>query len=189
MRVPTASQTTLPKKPSKPTCLRFWWERFPNPAMWIITRSKSKMASSWFFRTLARELGSSLQPVVGIYDAETEPGARVRRRWRPRDKHVSPTEFSKAGTYYIRVSDYEEGGNGGHFYRIKVGRFPLAVSAFPLGLQKGKTAAIHLTGYNLGADKIASERRAVTGRHARGHFPAGDTERSGIQPREAGAGK
>ena len=66
----------------------------------------------------------------------------------------SRTQFAKGGTYYVRVSDYEESGNAGHFYRIKAGRFPLAVAAFPLGLQKGKTAAIQLTGYNLGANKV-----------------------------------
>ena len=52
------------------------------------------------------------------------------------------------------MSDYQESGNADHFYRIKAGRFPLAEAAFPLGLQKGKTAAIQLTGYNLGADKF-----------------------------------
>ena len=33
----------------------------------------------------------------------------------------------------------------GHFYRIKVGQFPLADAAFPLGLQKGKTAAYYVS--------------------------------------------
>jgi len=106
------------------------------------------------FENSARELGSSLQPVVGIYDANQnlvkefgDDGGR--------DTATFAHKFVKGGTYYIRVSDYEEGGNGRHFYRIKVGRFPLALSAFPLGLQKGKTAEIHLTGYNLGAGDVS----------------------------------
>jgi hypothetical protein len=119
------------------------------------------------FDNSARQLGSSLQPVVGIYDANQnlvkefgDDGGR--------DTATFAYQFAKGGTYYIRVSDYEEGGNAGHFYRIKTGRFPLAVSAFPLGLEKGKTAEIHLTGYNLGAGNVAvkgepspEDRRAV----------------------------
>ncbi len=115
---------------------------------------KVKDGEQLVFQNSARDLSSSLQPVVGIYDANQnlvkefgEDGGR--------DTRTFAYQFAKGGTYYIRVSDYEEGGNAGHFYRIKVGHFPLAVAAFPLGLQKGKTAAIHLTGYNLGADKIA----------------------------------
>jgi hypothetical protein len=102
------------------------------------------------FENPARELGSSLQPVVGIYDANQlllkefgDTGGR--------ETTAFAYKFDKGGTYYIRVSDYEEGGRAGHFYRMKVGRYPLAVAAFPLGLQKGKTADVHLTGFNLGA--------------------------------------
>jgi hypothetical protein len=115
---------------------------------------KVKDGEQLVFQNSARELGSSLQPVVGIYDA----GQNLVKAFGEdggRDTSTFAHTFAKGGTYYIRVSDYEEGGNGGHFYRIKVGRFPLATAAFPLGLQKGKTAEVHLTGYNLGADNVA----------------------------------
>src|SRR5579872_3840766 len=105
------------------------------------------------FQNTGRDLGSSLQPVVGIYDE----GQNLLKEFGTsggRETETFAHRFSKGGTYYIRVSDYQESGNSGHFYRIKVGRLPLEVAAFPLGLQKGKTAEIHLTGYNLGADKI-----------------------------------
>ncbi len=105
------------------------------------------------FQNSAEELGSSLEPVIGIYDANQnlleafgEDGGREANRFAYR--------FAKGGTYYIRVSDYEGRGNGGRFYRIKVGQFPLAVAAFPLGLQQGKTAEIDLTAYNLGTGKV-----------------------------------
>ncbi|MDQ6666043.1 MAG: hypothetical protein M3Z23_16815, partial [Acidobacteriota bacterium] len=63
-------------------------------------------------------------------------------------------KFEKAGTYYIRVSDFEESGGAKNFYRIKVGKLPIAISAFPLGVERGKTSSISLKGYNLGASKI-----------------------------------
>lgn len=114
---------------------------------------KVKDGEQLVFQNSARELGSSLQPVVGIYDEKQnlvkefgDDGGREMRTF--------AYKFTKGGAYYIRVSDYQQGGNDEHFYRIKVGRFPLAVSAFPLGLQKGATASIHLNGYNLGPDKV-----------------------------------
>jgi hypothetical protein len=106
------------------------------------------------FQNSAAELGSSLRPVVGIYDE----GQNLLKEFGNdggRDTSTFAYTFANGGTYYVRVSDYEQSGNGGHFYRIKVGRFPLAMAAFPLGLQKGKTAAVQLTGYNLGANKVA----------------------------------
>ena len=33
--------------------------------------------------------------------------------------------FAQAGTYYIRVADYQHSGRAGHFYRIITGEFPL----------------------------------------------------------------
>src|SRR6266852_6490801 len=114
---------------------------------------KVKDGEQVVFQNSARDLGSSLQPLVGIYDANQnlvkefgEDGGR--------DTRMFAYQFAKGGTYYIRVSDYQESGNAGHFYRIKAGRFPLAEAAFPLGLQKGKTAAIRVTGYNLGTEKF-----------------------------------
>ncbi len=118
------------------------------------------------FQNSAPELGSNLQPVIGVYDSNQnllnafgEDGSREANEF--------AYTFAEGGTYYVRVSDYQEGGNSRHFYRIKVGQFPLAVAAFPLGLQEGKKAEIDLTGYNLNG-KVAIEgepspedRRAV----------------------------
>jgi hypothetical protein len=120
------------------------------------------------FQNAGRELGSTLEPVIGIYDINQN----LLRAFGADGGHETNSfeyTFAKSGTYYIRVSDYEEGGNAKHFYRIKVGHFPLVVAAFPLGLQKGKTAEVHLTAYNLGDGKAevkgepsSEDMRAVT---------------------------
>jgi hypothetical protein len=106
------------------------------------------------FEDGAAMLGSALQPVVSIYDADQSliqqyglEGGRSARYFAHR--------FEKAGAYYIKIADYEEGGSSRHFYRIKVGKFPLALAAYPLGVRKGQTAQIALTGYNLGAGKVS----------------------------------
>ena len=106
------------------------------------------------FENGAAMLGSALQPVVSIYDAEQAllkqyglEGGRSAQYFAHR--------FDKAGAYYIKIADYEEGGSARHFYRIKVGKFPLALAAYPLGVRKGQTTQVALTGYNLGAGKVA----------------------------------
>jgi hypothetical protein len=106
------------------------------------------------FENGAAMLGSALQPVVSIYDADQ---ALVKEYGLEggRSAQYFAHRFDKAGAYYIKIADYEEGGSARHFYRIKVGKFPLALAAYPLGVRKGQTEQIALSGYNLGTGKIA----------------------------------
>lgn len=112
-----------------------------------------KAGDQLVFENAAEMLGSALQPVVSIYDANQslieDFGSNGGR-----ETYSFAHRFEKGGTYYIRVTDYEEGGSARHFYRIKAGKLPLAVSAYPLGLQKGKAAEITLHGYYLGSGKV-----------------------------------
>lgn len=103
-----------------------------------------KAGDELVFENAAGMLGSALQPVIGVYDT----GQNLVKQY---DEARFAHRFEKAGTYYIRVADYQEGGSARHFYRIMVGRFPLATAAYPLGVQKGRTAEIGLSGYNLPA--------------------------------------
>jgi hypothetical protein len=113
-----------------------------------------KAGEQLVFENGAAMLGSALQPVVSIYDADQ---ALVKEYGLEggRSAQYFAHRFDKAGAYYVKIADYEEGGSARHFYRIKVGKFPLALAAYPLGVRKGQTAQIALTGYNLGAGKIA----------------------------------
>jgi hypothetical protein len=105
------------------------------------------------FHNSGPELGSSLEPVVRIYDANQNLAKQFGAEGGREGSSFAYT-FVKGGAYYLSVSDFDGGGDAGHFYRIKVGRFPLVTAAFPLGLQKGKTATIQIRGYNLSADKV-----------------------------------
>ena len=64
-------------------------------------------------------------------------------------------KFEKGGTYYVRITDYEGSGRGSNFYRIIVGQLPVVRTTYPLGLRRGEEREISVTGYNLGAAKIA----------------------------------
>jgi len=105
------------------------------------------------FENGAMLIGSSLQPVVAILTEEDhvvkEYGADGGL-----DTQRFAHKFDKAGTYYIRVADFQSSGRAANFYRIKVGKFPLVTSAYPLGMQLGKSPEIALSGYNLDPPRI-----------------------------------
>ncbi len=114
----------------------------------------AKAGDRLVFENSAAMLGSALQPVISIYDSNfaviaqfTEDGGR--------NVNAFAHKFERGGDYYLRISDYEDSGSPRHFYRIKVGRLPVAISAFPLGVPKGQTADIALTGFNLKASKVS----------------------------------
>ncbi len=104
---------------------------------------KVKAGEQLVFENGAMEIGSSLQPVVSILDADQsvvkEFGADGGK-----DAVWFAHKFDKAGTYYIRVADYQSSGRASNFYRIKVGQFPVALGAYPLGVQLGRTAQVTL---------------------------------------------
>ena len=102
------------------------------------------------FENGAAMLGSALQPVVSIYDADQ---ALVKEYGLEggRSAQYFAHRFDKAGAYYIKIADYEEGGSARHFYRIKVGKFPLALAAYPLGVREGPDGADR-------ADRVQSRR-------------------------------
>ena len=95
-------------------------------------------------------IGSSLQPVVTILDAELSTVAEFGQHGGT-EQTMFAHRFAKAGTYYIRVTDYQQSGRAGNFYRIIAGEFPLALSVYPLGLQRGGSAEVALRGYNVPA--------------------------------------
>jgi hypothetical protein len=117
---------------------------------------QAKAGQELVFENAAVMLGSALQPIVGIYDA----GQNLIKQYGEdggRSSYAFSHKFDKAGAYYVRVADYQESGSARHFYRIKVGNFPLVTAAFPLGLEKNKTAQVTLAGYGLGTSKVTVE--------------------------------
>ncbi|HTU24802.1 MAG TPA: c-type cytochrome domain-containing protein, partial [Pirellulales bacterium] len=56
----------------------------------------------------------------------------------------------KAGVYALGVRDREYRGDPSMKYRLTIGDIPIVTSVFPLGVQRGTEAEIHLEGVNLG---------------------------------------
>ncbi len=98
-------------------------------------------------------LGSPLQPLVTITTEAEQP---VREFTLTRDHPALPHTFKTAGDYLVRITDGEQGGSANHTYRVTIGKFPIVISAFPLGVAKGGTEKVSLTGYRLGTDSTVS---------------------------------
>ncbi|MFN0105652.1 MAG: PPC domain-containing protein [Bryobacteraceae bacterium] len=111
-----------------------------------------KAGTTLAFDNGGMSLGSTLQPVVAILDAD----GKLLKEYGyggGRDAAQFAHTFAKDGTYYVRVADYEKSGRATHTYRIKVGEFGLISGVFPLGLQRGRQGDVTFTGVHLGAGK------------------------------------
>ena len=100
-------------------------------------------------------IGSSLQPVVTILDADLN----VIREFGTNggtEQVMFAHRFAAAGAYYVRVEDYQHSGRASHTYRIIAGEFPLVLSAYPLGLKKSTAADLTLSGFHI-ASKLKLE--------------------------------
>lgn len=118
-----------------------------------------KAGEELVFENGAAMLGSTLQPVVTLLSEDqtvlkeygTDGGTGTA---------YFQHKFEKAGTYYLRVSDYQQSGRATHIYRLKIGKFSLATSAYPLGLQRGQSRSVALKGYNVGTAGLAVKGEA-----------------------------
>ena len=120
---------------------------------------KAKAGEELVFENQAMRIGSALQPIVRIL---AEDQAIIREFGYDGGTTASrfSHKFAKDGTYYVRISDYESSGRASNFYRILVGKLPVAVSTYPLGIRRGADKQIAVSGYNLGAAAIQAKGAA-----------------------------
>ena len=115
------------------------------------------------FQNNAALIGSQLQPVVTIFDADLKALRSFGENGGTEQVQFA-YRFAQAGTYYIRIADYQQSGRASNTYRIIAGEFPLLAGAWPLGMRRGSTANLALRGWHVAPTlKIES-------------IPAGDVE-------------
>lgn len=101
------------------------------------------------FEVLARRIGSPLDPIVVLHDAKTKrelvdlyaddtPGMQG-------DCRLAHT-FKEAGEVLVEVRDTTHRGGADFFYRLRIGDFPGATTAFPLAAERGKTVSVGFSG-------------------------------------------
>jgi hypothetical protein len=101
------------------------------------------------FEVLARRIGSPLDPIVVLHDAKTKrelidlyaddtPGLQS-------DCRLTHT-FKEAGEFLVEVRDTTYRGGPDFFYRLRIGEFPAATTAFPVAIERGKRTSIGFAG-------------------------------------------
>ncbi len=101
------------------------------------------------FEVLARRIGSPLDPIIVLHDAKTkrelidlyaDDTAGLQS-----DCRLTHT-FKDSGEILVEVRDTTYRGGGDYFYRLRIGEFPGATTAFPLVIERGKSAKIGFAG-------------------------------------------
>ena len=95
-------------------------------------------------------IGSALQPVLTILDSDLNVVAVFGENGGSQQVMFAH-RFEKAGSYYVRIEDYQRSGRASNFYRIIVGEFPLVLGTYPLGVQLNSTAELATSGYHTSA--------------------------------------
>jgi WD40 repeat protein len=94
-------------------------------------------------QVLTDAVGSKLAPVLQL----TEPTGRAVAE---STNGLLGYTCSQPGIYALGIRDQEYRGGEQMHYRLHIGPIPVVTAVFPLGLQRGTEAEIHLEGVNLG---------------------------------------
>jgi hypothetical protein len=113
-------------------------------------RFTAKAGQQMVFEVVAAGAGSSLDPVLTLFDAH---GAQIVRvdDFRGRPDAVLVHRFKEEGAYSVQVADAAGGGGPGYFYRLTAGELPYVTDVFPLGVRAGTPATVRVEGINLPA--------------------------------------
>ncbi len=99
---------------------------------------------------LARRIGSALDPTVRLFDAKGREIAYCDDLPGLSEDAAIDHTFAKAGDYILAVEDNLNQGGGNYYYHLRIGDFPAAVVALPLGATRGSELTVHF------ADKAGS---------------------------------
>lgn len=136
------------------------------PVPCVVTGVAAAEASDYFrvsvrpgqtltFEAVGRRIGSPLDPVLILYDpasgrelpglyADDTPGLQG-------DARVTHT-FPSAGEVVVEIRDSTYRGGADYAYRLRIGEFPGATTAFPLAVEAGKPTKVG--GSGPGADRL-----------------------------------
>ena len=128
---------------------------------------RARAGEEMVFQVVARPLGSRLDSVVRLLDAQGSLLGTNNDVDLSRDS-VLTWRFAETGSYTLTIEDVEHGGGkNGFAYRIQAGALPYVAGVFPLGVPTGGSADISATGVNLGDRatlRVAGDRSALVGR-------------------------
>ena len=120
-----------------------------------VFRLQVKAGERRVFEVEARRCGSSIDPVIRVFDgagkliarSEDDPVLSL-------DARLAVT-FPKEGFYYIEVHDARFSTQAQDFYRLKTGTYEYASEIFPLGGRRGEQVDVSVSGTKVKADLTA----------------------------------
>jgi hypothetical protein len=118
-------------------------------------RFEAKAGEQIGVQAIAAELVSKLDPALVL----TDGSGRVLAEGNTSLGYTIP----RTGSYAVGIRDKEFRGAGDMSYRLHIGNIPVITGVFPLAIQRGRTAEVHIEGVNLGAPQ---------GLHVRVNVPA-----------------
>ncbi|HLY60357.1 MAG TPA: PPC domain-containing protein [Terriglobia bacterium] len=113
---------------------------------------EGKAGEELVFQVMASELGSRLESVLVLRDADGKVVASAGENDNKPDA-VLTCKLPQDGQYTLSISDREHGGGMDHYYRVNAGPLPYITNVFPLGVQAGKEVTVAVKGVNLGGLK------------------------------------
>lgn len=105
-------------------------------------RFEAKAGEQIGIQAVASELGSKLDPALVLTDAS----GRVLAEGNANLGFTIP----RTGSYGIGIRDKEFRGAQDMSYRLQIGAIPVITGVFPLAIQRGRSADVHIEGVNLG---------------------------------------
>jgi len=135
---------------------------------------KVKAGEELVFENGAMTTGSTLQPVIGLLREDQSVLKEFGADGGPTVNRFA-YKFDQAGTYFVRITDYQESGRPSHSCRLKVGKFAYVSSVYPLGLRAGSTNDIELHGFQIGTPKLS----------VKGDAPASEPDMIRLRPKGA----
>ncbi|MEW4569756.1 c-type cytochrome domain-containing protein [Tautonia sp. JC769] len=100
-------------------------------------------------------LGSALDPVLELRD---DAGVVVGS-----GRSVVTHRADRDGELTLRIADRQFNGSGNHFYRIEIGEIPRIDGVFPLGVARGGSAELGVSGANLGSSVVSVSAPTTAG--------------------------
>ncbi|MFO0948369.1 MAG: c-type cytochrome domain-containing protein [Planctomycetota bacterium] len=102
--------------------------------------------------TLARELGSKLNPVLTVFDPDGRVLATSNNADGSRSDPVLAVSIAMSGKHVVAINDLRMSGSNDHFFRVSVGNFAYVTGVFPLSVPANSETPLELVGFNLPAN-------------------------------------
>lgn len=134
------------------------------------TRFTGKCGDEVMIEVESTRLGSKVRPVIHLLD---ESRKQLAWAW-PQRSLAGDTrlrlKLPKDGSYFVQLHDGEYQSVAPPYFRLKIGTWHFAETAFPAAVARGKTTAVELIG-NLPAAKV--EVNPTAGQFVPSPWPAG----------------